>query len=460
MSALFPSLSTVSNALAAFSQSLAAEQNNISNSSTPGYAAVRAVIQPIGIGAGGETDQVVLQSTGTTQADALVQAASSQASDSQTRAQQLQTVNQQFDITGSTGILAALEQFSTAFSNLSISPDDPSLQTTALNAAGSVASAFHTVAQNLDSQTQSLQANAQSTVSQINDLASQIANLNVESRGQTNVNPAIDTSERSALTQLSSLVGITVTRNSDGTLNVLAGGSIPLVLGDTAFSLSANLASAPGSQVTSSGGGASPPSFSGTLGGLLDTYNNTIAPILGGNGHAGSLNTLAQTFASSVNALLSSGTTSSGASGVPIFTYSANASDVAQTLAVDPAVTPAQLAVATTGASSESNGVANQLAALSSSSNQIDGLSIQDYYASIAQSVGQQLSDATSQSTSDQTTLTAVQANQTSVEGVSLDQEAINVTADQRAYEATAKLASVIDNITLDAVNLVGEQDS
>jgi flagellar hook-associated protein 1 FlgK len=193
---------------------------------------------------------------------------------------------------------------------------------------------------------------------------------------------------------------------------------------------------------------------------LVDTYNNTIAPILGGNSQAGSLNTLAQTFASNVNTLLSSGTTSSGAPGVPIFTYSSNTSNVARTLAVDPSVTPAQVAVATTGASSEANGVANQLAALSSSSNQIDGLSIQDYYASIAQSVGQQLSDATAQSTGDQTSLTAAQANQTSSEGVSLDQEAINVTADQRAYEAVAKLASVMDNMTLDAVNLVGEQDS
>ncbi len=324
MSVLFPSLSTVSNALAAFSQSLAAEQNNISNSSTPGYAAVRAVIQPLGIGAGGESDQVVLQSTGSTQADALVQAASSQASDSQTRAQQLEPVNQQFDITGSTGILAALEQFSTAFSNLSVTPDDPSLQTTALAAAGSVASAFNSVAQNLDSQSQSLQTNAQVTVSHINDLASQIAKLNVQSRGQTDANPATDTAERSALTQLSSLVGITVTRNSDGSVNVLAGGSLPLVLGDTAFSLSTNLSAASGSQVTSSGGGAAPPSFSGTLGGLLDTYNNTNAPILGGNGQTGSLNTLAQTFASNVNTMLSAGTTSGGASGIPIFAYSSN----------------------------------------------------------------------------------------------------------------------------------------
>ncbi len=104
--------------------------------------------------------------------------------------------------------------------------------------------------------------------------------------------------------------------------------------------------------------------------------------------------------------------------------------------------------------------MANQLASFSSSSNQIDGLSIQDYYGSIAQSVGQQLSDATAQSTEDQTSLTAAQASQTSSEGVSLDQEAINVTADQRAYEAVAKLASVMDNIMLDTVNLVGEQDS
>lgn len=460
MSVLFPSLSTVSNALAAFSQSLAAEQNNISNSSTPGYAAVRAVIQPLGIGAGGATDQVALRSTGNTQADALVQAASSQASDSRTRAQQLQTVNQQFDITGSAGILAALEQFSTAFSNLSVTPDDPSLQATALSAAGSVASAFSTAAQNLDSQSQSLQADAQATVSQINDLAVQIAKWNVQARGQAEANPAVAASQRSALTQLSSFIGITVTQNSDGTVNVLAGGTIPLVLGDTAFSLSANLPAATGGQVTSSGGGAAPPSFSGTLGGLLDTYNDTIAPILGGNGQSGALNTLALTFASSVNTLLSSGTTSSGTAGVPIFTYSSTASDVARTLAVDPSMTPAQLAVATTGASSQSNGVANQLAALSSSPNQVNGVSIRDYYGSIAQSVGQQLSDASAQSTEDQTSLTAAEANQTSSEGVSLDQEAINVTADQRAYEAVAKLSSVIDNITLDAVNLVGEQVS
>jgi len=465
MSGLLTSLQGVSSALSAFTQALNADQANVANASTPGYAAVRAVINPVGFfGNGGGADSVVLQSTGSAQVDAIVQAATSQASDSQTQTQQLTAVNQQFSITGSSGILAAFQQFSTAFSNLAVTPNDASAGAAALASAQGVASAFNSVAQSLASQSQSIQASAQSTVSEINNLAGQIAQYNVQVRGATSLNPGTDASRRSALTQLSSLVGVTVTQNADGTVNVLAGGTLPLVMGDQAYTLSANLSSAPGSQITSSGGGVTPSSFSGTLGGLVDTLNNSITPILGGNGQTGSLNTLAQGFASNVNNLLTSGVTSGGAPGVPLFTYdTTNASNVAATLAIDPSVTPDQLGLASTGASASSNGIANQLAGLTDSNNaasQINGIAPQDYYSSIAQSVGQQLSDATSQSSSDQTNLTSAQANQTSVEGVSLDQEAINITADQRSWEAAAKLVTVMDSLTLDTINLVGEQVS
>ncbi len=453
----------MSAALSAFSQALGADQNNISNSSTPGYAAIRAVIQPAGFGTGAG-DSVTLQSSGNAQVDAIVQAAASQASDSQTQAQQLGAVNQQFDITGSTGILAAFQQFSSAFASLAVSPGDSAVASTAISAAGSVAAAFQSVAQSLSSQSQNLQASAQSTVSQINDLAAQITANNAQIQRDPGPETGTDTSQRSALTQLSGLVGVTVTSNTDGTVNVLAGGSIPLVLGDQSFALSTNLSAAPGSQITSSGGGSAPLSFSGALGGLLDTLNNTITPILGGNSQTGSLNTLAKGFASTANSILTSAVTASGSAGVPIFTYdTANPADVASTLSIDPTVTASQLAVATTGASAEANGAANALAGLAASGNaadQLNGLAAQDYFSSIAQSVGQQLSDATSQSTVDQTSLTSAQAHQTSIEGVSLDQEAINVTGDQRAWEAAAKLVSVIDNLTLNAVNLVGLQDS
>ncbi len=463
MSGIFTSLQGASSALGAFSHALGAEQNNVSNSSTPGYAAVRAIIQPQGFGYGG-ADHVVLQSTGDAQIDAIVQAATSQASDSQARSQQLGAVNQQFDITGSTGILAALQQFSSAFASLSVTPGDPTATAQALASAGSVAAAFNSTARSLDSQRQTLGTSVQSTVSQINDLAAQIAGLNAQIRGGSGFDAGADASRRTAVTQLASLIGVTVNQNADGTVNVLGGGSIPLVLGDQAYTLSADVNAAPGGQVTSSGGGVARASLSGTLGGLIDTLNNTISPILGDSSQAGSLNQLALGFASTVNTLLTSGVTSSGAPGVPVFTFdSSDPANVARTLAVDSAVTPDQLAVATTGASAQSNGVANQLAAVVGSSNpayQIDGLSAQDYYASIAQSVGQQSSDATSQASEDQGSLTLARTNQTADEGVSLDQEAVNITAYQRAWEASAKLITVLDNLTLDAVNLVGQQDS
>ena len=95
---------------------------------------------------------------------------------------------------------------------------------------GTVADAFNSVAQSLGSQSQSIQTSAQSTVSQINNLTGQIAQYNVQIRGQSDFNPGTDASLRSTLTQLSSLVGVTVTQNADGTDNVLAGAPFPWFL--------------------------------------------------------------------------------------------------------------------------------------------------------------------------------------------------------------------------------------
>src|SRR5436305_6988226 len=107
---LFSSIGTASTALQAFSTALAADQANVSNSTTPGYAAIRATVHPIGAASPdfSWTDSVELTSAASPQADALVRAASSQAADTQTAASQLEPVNQLFDITGTSGILAAL----------------------------------------------------------------------------------------------------------------------------------------------------------------------------------------------------------------------------------------------------------------------------------------------------------------------------------------------------------------
>jgi flagellar hook-associated protein 1 FlgK len=454
MGGLFSSLQTASTALGVLSQALGVDQSNIANASTPGYAAQRANISPIStLGPeNSSSDFVTVTSSGNAFTDAVVQAASSQASASQTQAAQLSPINQLFDITGSTGILAAFQHFSTAFSNLSVAANDATAGAAALTAAGNVASAFQSIAASLDSQSSQVASGIQSTTGQINALSANISQLNIQTASSTQENPATDANLRSDLDQLSSLVDITTTTAPNGSVSVLAGGQLPLVLGDQSYALSVDQTAVPGSQVSSAAGGNSPAAFSGQLGALLQTQNGTIAPLIGSKGQTGSLNTLAQGFADLVNTALSSGTNAAGKPGIPIFTY--NAANPAGTLAVDPTVTASQLGLAS---ATESNGVANQLAVLPGSTaaaDQIDGQSAEGLFGSIAASVGQQLSDADTASTADQATLTTAQTNRQQQSGVSLDQEAANITAYESSYQANAQVVSILNQLTEDTINI------
>ncbi len=461
MGSLFSSLHTASTALDVFSRALGTDQANVANASTPGYAAQQTTIQAIDLSGdrANVSDFVSVSSGSSAYADTTVQAASSQASASQTVVGQLTSINQLFDITGTTGILAALQQFSSAFSALSVTPNDSTLQADALTAAGNVASAFQSVAKSLDAQQNQIDSNVQSTTSQINGLAASIQQLNIQATSETGSSPSNEASLRSDLDQLSSLVDITVTQNGDGSVSVLAGGQLPLVEGSQAYTISANPSAALGSQIWSSAGGNSPDVFSGQLGALLETRNATIGGLLGSGGNPGTLNLLAAGFASRVNSLLTSGVTASGAPGIPIFSFdSANPANAARTLTLNTSVTPDQLALGTTGASAQSNGIANELSALPSSTaaaDEIGGFSPEGLFGSIAASVGQQLSNAQTASTSDQAALTDAQTNRQQQIGVSLNQEAANITTYQRAYSANAQVVSILSQLTSDAVNMI-----
>ena len=462
MGGIFSALHSASAALSAFSDALGVEQENIANASTPGYAAQRVSMNAIDPFGGGKTngDYITVTSSGNALTDAVVRSATSQASQSQTTAAQLSPINQLFDITGSTGILAALQQFGTAFSQLSVTPNDAALGNAALNAAGNVVSAFHTAAANLNAQGAQVDNAIQNTVAQINSLASGISQLNVAALRSPEPDPGIEANIRSDLDQLSSLVDITTTTAPDGSVTVWAGGQLPLVSDNQAYTLSANMAAPAGAQISSSGGGSPPSSFSGQLGALLQTRNGTMAQLLGTAGNPGTLDTLAAGFAARVNTLLTNGVTAAGAPGVPIFTnfVAANPAGAAANLTLDPTVTAAQLGLATTGAGAESNGVANALAALPGSTaaaDQIGGVSPEQFFGTIAASVGQQLSDAQTASTADQTRLTAAQATRQQQSGVSLDQEAVNITSDQRAYQANAQVVAILNQLTQDTMNMV-----
>lgn len=458
MSGLFHSLQTTANTLTAFSRAVETEGLNVSNASSPGWAALRVSIRPSGP-AGASSDVVDITSSSDDRADAVVRSATAEASFTQTSASGISQVNQLFDITGETGILAALREFSTAFQNLSVNPNDAGLRTAGVDAARSVAAAFNRTTANLDSIQSQVDTSIQANVAEINSLSSTIASLNGRLRGNPVFDPQLNANLRNALDSLSSLVNITTSTNRDGTVTVLAGGTLPLVTEDQSWPLGVNTAAAPGNQVVSTGGGVPPATLLGSLGGLLDVRNNGISALLGGNGQAGSLNTLAAGFAARVNTLLASGTTPAGASGPALFTWdNTDPSNSARTLALDPAVTGSDLALATTGTGAQSNGIAKNLAALSTSTqtaDQVNGLPVESLYASIAAFIGRRTADATSGAQADASARTTAETNRQQISGVSLDREAVLLTASQRAYQAAARLFTTLDTLTETEVNLI-----
>jgi flagellar hook-associated protein 1 FlgK len=71
--------------------------------------------------------------------------------------------------------------------------------------------------------------------------------------------------------------------------------------------------------------------------------------------------------------------------------------------------------------------------------------------------IGTAAAGATTDNTAQQATLAQLTTQRNSLSGVSLDEEAANLTKYQRSYQAAAKVLSIVNSIMAGAINL-GEQ--
>ena len=64
------------------------------------------------------------------------------------------------------------------------------------------------------------------------------------------------------------------------------------------------------------------------------------------------------------------------------------------------------------------------------------------------------MAGAQSDSLRNTASLTAVTAQRDSISGISLDQEAVNLTQYQRSYQASAKVLAIVNSLLASAINL------
>ena len=132
-----------------------------------------------------------------------------------------------------------------------------------------------------------------------------------------------------------------------------------------------------------------------------------------------------------------------------------NATNVAASLQVNPAITTQTLAASD---GTTANGAALTLANLSNSQNaadQVNGQTYTGFFGNIAGSVGAQVSAATTSQTTSQDALTQAESMRQQSSGVDLNQEAAQIMQFQQGYDAAAKIVSVIDDMTQTALNLI-----
>lgn len=464
MGSLSGLLSQTGSALGVIQQALSVVQSNVSNVNTPGYASQSLNMVPLSLDPaagldGGVTSQGLIDSRDQF-AEESVQNATQLLGRYTAQAQTTGTMQSFFSVDGTSGLPAALTGLFQAFSAWSAAPTDSTAQQNVISSAGSVATSMQQLANSLSQTAQQVDGEIGSTVSAINNLAGQIQQYNVQRMQSGTADPASEAQLYNDLQSLSQLTNFTAVTQSDGSVSVVLSAGTPLVTGTTTNPLSAsdfvdpqpppaNPNSPPSAHIIDANGDDVTSQITGgQLGGLLDARNRVLASYLGDAQQQGSLNQLAQGLADTVNGILESGTVSTqagAANGAPLFTYSAaDATDAAATLAVNPAITPGQLAPV--DAAGNANGNANALAALANAPS-VDGASFTQFYGQMAANIGNENSNATENQSTETQVVSQAESFRDSVSGVSLDNEAVQVMDFQQDYQASAQVLSVLNTL-------------
>jgi len=448
-------------------QSLIAEQtaiqttsNNIANVNTPGYSrqvANFADTPPVQIG-GLTLGTGVQISDVTSLRDSILDLRVNQETQQQGQLNAFLTNGQQiqglFNETSGTGLQAPLTAFFSSLSQLSANPSDFNVRQGVISAAQNLASAFNQTSTNLNSLQRSVDLSVTQSVSQINTLTSQIATVNTQVAAATaagqNPGPFVDQRQQ-LLNQLSNLVDVSEIDAGNGSLTITTSSGAPLVVGGQSFQLTAQTDPITGFQdVLSQGANITSKITSGQLAGQIQIRDQEIPSI------QSSLDTLASSLANSVNTQNQAGFDLNGVAGGNIFNPPpAGGLGAAASLSV--ATTDPTKIAASGGPAPGTSGDNTNANALLALQNQAiaGGQTPLNYYSGIVFKIGSDVSTAQSNSQAGALVLQQLQNLQQGISGVDINEESANLIRFQNAYQASAQVSSIIDQLLQTTINLV-----
>ena len=420
--------------------------HNVANVTTPGYHRQRVTLEPAGVasvsaifagrnlGAGGVSVVSVDRVLDDLAESRLLRETAMQGQTSLTSTT-LDRIEQAFPEPSDIGIAAQLDDFWAGWSDLSTNPGDLANRTQLLERSQTVIDALRRASVELDGLKDSSKESVVRLATDINDIAGRIAELNRNVVGSDGgANDLLD--QRDELVMKLAELGGAVTRPAGGgQIDVYIGGRI-IVSGSTTQSINGT-----GGQLTWASDGATvtaPPSKAAAL---AETINNTVPR------YRASLDAVAQSLVTSVNTLHTTGYDLTGPPGATGRNFFDPAGVTAATisLSTDVAGQPDRIAAGAPGPGVPGRldgELARAMAGLAGGPAGPDAL-----YRSMVSTLGVEVRTAVRRDEIQGQLVQAAANRADSVGGVSIDEEMANMMSAQRAFEASARVLTAVDEM-------------
>lgn len=441
MTSSFSGLTNAMSALNAARYGLDITGQNISNANTDGYVRQRAELAESGPVPGVAAMYATQHSNSTAVVsgtsrlndpviDARARNEHGQNGSLQTTAATLSSVESLFNEPSDTGLAEQLNTFWTSWASVANNPGDAAARNVVLQNAASLTGTLNQSSAALGRLTQSVTQQATDVTSQVNTALGALAQLNgalaVASATGADANSLADQRD-GLLMSLSELTGAQSSIQPDGTATVVIGGQ-SAVSGSTANTVSIGA----GNQILV--GGTPAATAGGQLQSLVTSLNTTLPD------YTAQLDAVAASLASTTNTALAGGYDLAGNPGAPLFAGSTAAG-------ISVAITdPATLAASGTPGGNLGGSVA---LALSGMGNAAGGPDVS--YRTMIGTLATDVQRASQQASVQDSVTTSVDALAQSSSGVSIDEETTNLLTYQRAYEASSRVLTTVDE-TLDTL--------
>ncbi len=455
MSTLSSIMNTSMSALQTQQAAIDVTSTNIANANTDGYCRQAVVIETNG---GCSTSYAIL-SSGVKATDVerihdefLTRQLISEYEElgyCETRSKYLESVEAVLIESEDYGLNKALSEFWNGWQAVADDPSDSTARSVLASDAKILAETFNGLSSDLRETQKGIDEDLKTTVDEINRLVQEIAGLNqkilqAQASGR-NANTYQDSLD-SLVLELSKRVDITTYENDNNQTCVQLANGKPLVEGTSTWSLSTRTNASTGLKdvtwVDESGDSTviSGDIAGGELGGMLEVRDKVIP------GYQEKLNGLASTLIEQVNALQTSGYDLYGNTGLAFFTGTSAADmEVSASILDDPGT----IAAAADADSVPGGGTnAAAIADLQNSFLMNDGTStFGDFYEALISELGAAVESAESEYRNQEEVVQQYENYRDSVSGVSMDEENANLVLYQNAYEAAAKVISVLDEL-------------